>query len=66
MRFAVLSDIHANLEAFDAVMADARENKQNRLAAWAACRASPGHPRQGPRRRQAAPFLDPHRSEREY
>ena len=27
MRFAVLSDIHANLEAFDAVMADARENK---------------------------------------
>jgi diadenosine tetraphosphatase ApaH/serine/threonine PP2A family protein phosphatase len=27
MRFAVFSDIHANLEAFDAVMADARENK---------------------------------------
>jgi diadenosine tetraphosphatase ApaH/serine/threonine PP2A family protein phosphatase len=27
MRFAVLSDIHANLEAFDAVMADARENR---------------------------------------
>ncbi|MBV9618647.1 MAG: metallophosphoesterase family protein, partial [Verrucomicrobia bacterium] len=26
MRFAILSDIHANLEAFDAVMADAREN----------------------------------------
>src|SRR3984893_2747269 len=27
MRFAVLSDIHAHLEALDAVMADARENK---------------------------------------
>jgi predicted phosphodiesterase len=26
MRFAIISDIHANLEAFDAVMADAREN----------------------------------------
>jgi predicted phosphodiesterase len=27
MRFAVISDIHANLEAFEAVLADARENK---------------------------------------
>ena len=27
MRFAIISDIHANLEAFDAVLADARENK---------------------------------------
>ena len=26
MRFAIISDIHANLEAFDAVMADARDN----------------------------------------
>ena len=26
MRFAIISDIHANLEAFDAVIADAREN----------------------------------------
>ena len=27
MRFAIFSDIHANLEAFEAVMADARDNK---------------------------------------
>jgi diadenosine tetraphosphatase ApaH/serine/threonine PP2A family protein phosphatase len=27
MRFAIFSDIHANLEAFDAVMADARDRK---------------------------------------
>ena len=27
MRFAVISDVHANLEAFDAVLADARDNK---------------------------------------
>src|SRR5690242_2183824 len=27
MRFAIISDVHANLEAFEAVMADARENK---------------------------------------
>src|SRR6516165_7183128 len=27
MRFAVISDIHANLEAFEAVLADARENQ---------------------------------------
>src|ERR1700747_1666012 len=27
MRFAIISDIHANLEAFDAVLADARDNK---------------------------------------
>src|SRR6266567_447976 len=27
MRFAILSDIHANLEAFEAVMADARERR---------------------------------------
>jgi diadenosine tetraphosphatase ApaH/serine/threonine PP2A family protein phosphatase len=27
MRFAIFSDIHANLEAFEAVLADARENK---------------------------------------
>lgn len=27
MRFAIISDIHANLEAFEAVMADARDNK---------------------------------------
>ena len=27
MRFAIFSDVHANLEAFEAVMADARENK---------------------------------------
>ena len=27
MRFAIISDIHANLEAFEAVLADARENK---------------------------------------
>jgi predicted phosphodiesterase len=27
VRFAIISDIHANLEAFDAVLADARDNK---------------------------------------
>jgi len=27
MRFAIISDIHANLEAFDAVLSDARDNK---------------------------------------
>jgi diadenosine tetraphosphatase ApaH/serine/threonine PP2A family protein phosphatase len=27
MRFAIISDIHANLEAFEAVLADARDNK---------------------------------------
>src|SRR5438477_118459 len=27
MRFAIFSDIHANLEALEAVLADARENK---------------------------------------
>lgn len=27
MRFAIVSDIHANLEAFEAVLADARDNK---------------------------------------
>ncbi len=27
MRFAIISDIHANLEAFDAVLADAHDNK---------------------------------------
>ncbi|HLW36772.1 MAG TPA: metallophosphoesterase family protein [Chthoniobacterales bacterium] len=27
MRYAILSDIHANLEAFEAVLADARDNK---------------------------------------
>jgi predicted phosphodiesterase len=27
MRFAIFSDVHANLEAFEAVLADARENK---------------------------------------
>ena len=27
MRFAIFSDVHANLEAFNAVMSDAQENK---------------------------------------
>ena len=27
MRFAIISDVHANLEAFEAVLADARDNK---------------------------------------
>src|SRR5438034_10050201 len=31
MRFAILSDIHANLEALEAVLADARERKCSRF-----------------------------------
>ena len=34
MRFAIFSDVHANLEALEAVLADARARNARVLCAW--------------------------------